>query len=101
MTLDNARNGQQPLEGAETRPGIERLKHFRSIPLELSVELGRGTLTLRDLLRLQYHSVFTLDQQAGSPLNVLINGVPLATAEPVVVENRVGIKIDEIFEADI
>ena len=100
MNTDNLKDGQQTLEPIQTRPVVELLKPFGTIPVELSVELGRGKLKLRDLLGLQYHSVFVLDQLAGSRLNAFINGVPLAKAEPVVVENRVGIKIDEILETD-
>jgi flagellar motor switch protein FliN/FliY len=77
---------------------LEKLKPFRSIPMELSIELGRGKLKLRELLNLQYHSVFRLEQLAGSRLNIFLNGVPLAKGEPVVIEDRVGIKIDEIVD---
>ena len=100
MNTNTPKDEQQTLEPMEGRPVMDLLKPFRSIPMELSVELGRSKLTLRELLGLQYHSVFTLDQIAGSRLNAFINGVPLAKAEPVVVENRVGIKIDEILETD-
>jgi flagellar motor switch protein FliN/FliY len=79
---------------------LERLKPFRTIPMELSIELGRGKLKLRDLLNLQYHSVFRLEQAAGSPMNVLLNGVLLAKGEPVVIEDRVGIKIDEVVDTE-
>ena len=91
---------QQTEEPLETRPVLDLVRAFRNIPMVLSIELGRGKLTLRDLLGLQYHSVFVLDQLAGSRLNAFINGVPLAKGDPVVVENRLGIKIDEIVETD-
>ena len=87
----------EPLEAGGV---LEQLKFFRSIPVELSIELGRGKLKLRDLLNLHYHSVFRLDQTAGSPMNVLLNGVLLAKGEPVVIENRVGIKIDEVVDTE-
>ena len=83
----------------ETRGVINQLKLFRSMPLDLCVELGTGKLTLRDLLGLRYHSVFVLEQNAGAKLNIYVNGVLLGKGEPVVLENRVGIKIDEILEA--
>ena len=64
--------------------------------MELSIELGRGKLKLRDLLKLEYHSVFALDTNAGGKLNLYINGILLAKGEPVVVDNQMGIRIDEI-----
>jgi flagellar motor switch protein FliN len=84
---------------AEARSILEQLRPFRSIPITLSVELGRGKLKLRDLLELRYHSVFTLDENAGSKLSIYANGVPFGKGEPVILENQVGIKIEEILDA--
>ncbi|HEX4998890.1 MAG TPA: FliM/FliN family flagellar motor switch protein [Terriglobia bacterium] len=84
----------------EIRATLDQLKPFRTIPLDVSVELGTARLTLRDLLGLRYHSVFTLDQSAGAKLRITVNGVPLATGEPAVLGDRVGIKIDEVFDSE-
>ena len=67
--------------------------------MNISVELGRGKINLRDLLGLRYHSVFTLNQNAGTKLNVYVNGVLLGKGEPVVLDDRMGIKIDEILDS--
>ena len=93
----NTEDNKTP-ESMEARGVLDQLKPFRTIPMELTIELGRGKLKLRDLLNLQYHSVFRLEQAAGSRLNILLNGIPLAKGEPVVNEERVGIKIDEIVD---
>jgi flagellar motor switch protein FliN/FliY len=83
----------------ECRSLLEQLKPFRKIPMNVSVELGRGKLNLRDLLELRYHSIFKLDQHAGARLNVFVNGVLLGRGEPVVLEDHMGIKIDEIADS--
>jgi flagellar motor switch protein FliN/FliY len=97
----NPGNGENN-EGAlssEVRSLLEQLKPFRTVPLTVSVELGRGKLKLRDLLDLKYHSVFALDQNAGAKLNIYANGIPLAKGEPVITDNQVGIKIDEVLDS--
>jgi len=76
------------------------LRAFRGVPVDLSIELGRGKLKLRDLLRLQYHSVFTLDKPAGASLDLYANGILLGRGEPTFEEERVGIRINEIVEPD-
>jgi flagellar motor switch protein FliN/FliY len=96
-----AENKETPaVDPQETRQVNERLKPFRTIPMEVAVELGRGKLKLRDLLGLKYHSVFPLKEMAGSRLSVYVNGVLLGKAEPVVLEDRIGIKIDEIADIE-
>jgi flagellar motor switch protein FliN/FliY len=100
MNTGAENNETHAVESQETRQTSERLKPFRTIPMEVAVELGRGKLKLRDLLGLKYHSVFPLNEIAGSRLNVFINGVLLGKAEPVVLEDRIGIKIDEIADTE-
>ena len=87
------------LLSAEAKSVLDQLRPFRSIPITLSVELGRGKLKLRDLLELRYHSVFPLDENAGAKLTVYANGIPLGKGEPVILEKQVGIKLDEILDA--
>ena len=83
----------------EARNVLEQLKPFRKIPMSLQVELGRGKLSLRDLLGLRYQSVFPLDQNVGARLDVFLNGVLLAKGEPVIMDDRMGIKVDEILDS--
>jgi flagellar motor switch protein FliN/FliY len=82
----------------EVRQALEALKPFRGIPLDLTIELGKGKLKLRDLLGLKYHSIFDLDKSAGGKLDIYINGVLLGNGEPIAVGDRMGIKINEIVE---
>jgi flagellar motor switch protein FliN len=84
----------------DIRPSQDGLRTFRGVPVDISIELGRGILRLRDLLRLRYHSVFTLDKPAGASLDLYVNGILLGRGEPVFKEDRVGIRINEIVEPD-
>jgi flagellar motor switch protein FliN/FliY len=84
---------------ADARRILEQLKPYRGVPINVSVELGKGKLRLRDLLELRYHSVFALDENAGSKLTVYVNGIPIGKGEPVILDDQVGIKIDEILDS--
>lgn len=67
------------------------------IPLEMSVELGRTTMLLNDLLQLGQGSVVELNKLAGEPLEVLINGRLVARGEVVVVNEKFGVRITDII----
>ena len=74
---------------------VETLLH--DVPLELSVELGRATLTLRDLAgRLGPGSVITLSKLTGEKLDIRINQHLVARGEAVAVGDRYGIRVVEV-----
>ena len=74
---------------------------FGRVPFLISVELGRGTLKIRELLALGHGSIVTLHRQAGSSLDIRINETLLGKGEPVIHENNLGIKINEIADGEI
>lgn len=85
--------------GAE-RPSPENLRLLENIGVKLSVEVGRTELTIRDLLRLSEGSVIELDRLAGDPLDVLVNGTPIAKGEVVMVGERFGIRFGQIIDPE-
>lgn len=66
------------------------------IPVNITVELGRTRIAIKDLLQLTPGSVIELDGQAGAPLDVLINGHLIALAEVVVINEKYGIRLTDI-----
>jgi flagellar motor switch protein FliN/FliY len=66
------------------------------IPLEVTVELGRATLPLRDLLALAAGSVVELEKLAGEPLDVLVNGKLVARGEAVMANDRFGVRLVDV-----
>lgn len=66
------------------------------IPLEVTVELGRARLTLRELLALTAGSVVELGKVAGEPLDVLVNGTLVARGECVMVNDKFGVRLTDI-----
>ena len=84
----------------ETKETTESLRLLETIGVKLTVEVGRTELTIRDLLRLSEGSVVELDRLAGDPLDVLVNGTPIAKGEVVVVGERFGIRVGEIIDPE-
>lgn len=68
--------------------------------MEITVELGRARVPLRDLLDLAPGSVIELDRAAGAEVDVLVNGTLLAKGEVVVVDDEFGVRITEVIGAD-
>ena len=66
------------------------------VPLAISVELGRTSLTIRELLALGQGSILQLDRHAGEPVDVLVNGKRLARGEVVVIDEDFGIRVTEV-----
>lgn len=66
------------------------------VPLQISVELGRTELRIRNVLELVPGSIIELDRLAGEPVDVLVNGKQLARGEVVVIDEEFGIRITEI-----
>ena len=67
------------------------------VPVEISVELGSCRMPMREVLRLQVGSVIQLDKIADAPVDIFVNRKLIAKGEVVVVEDRFGIKVTEIF----
>lgn len=67
------------------------------IPVQLSVELGRTQLTIRNILQLGQGSVVELDGLAGEPMDIFVNGYLIAQGEVVVVDDKYGIRVTDII----
>lgn len=77
------------------RRGIEML---HGVDMEVTVELGRTRMTVRDLLALAPGAVLELDRAAGSPADLLVNGRLIARGEVVVVDEDFGLRVTEIVD---
>jgi flagellar motor switch protein FliN/FliY len=83
---------------ADTEDTPERnLDLLLDIPLEVSVELGRVTMLIRELLEVGTGSIVELQKAAGEPVEVLVNGRLIARGEVVVVEDNFAVRITEIL----
>lgn len=67
------------------------------ISLDVTVELGRVRMLIKDVLELAAGSIIELDRVAGEPVDVLVNGRLIAKGEVVVIEDNFGIRLTEII----
>ena len=77
--------------------GLNDFDMIMDIPVQLTVELGRTKLSIRNLLQLAHGSVVELDGMAGEPMDVLVNGTLIAQGEVVVVNDKFGIRLTDII----
>ncbi len=80
-----------------TRNESDSLEILLDIPLEISVELGRMKMPVRDVIDLGAGSIVEIDKAAGEPVDVLVNGRLVAKGEVVVIEDSFGVRITEIL----
>jgi flagellar motor switch protein FliN/FliY len=76
---------------------MNELDMILDIPVQMSVELGRTKITIKNLLQLAHGSVVELDAMAGEPMDVLVNGTLIAQGEVVVVNDKFGIRLTDII----
>jgi len=91
-----AANVFQPLTGAAPE-GESDIDLIMDIPVQLSVELGRTRLTIKNILQLGQGSVVELDGLAGEPMDIFVNGYLIAQGEVVVVDEKYGIRLTDII----
>ena len=76
------------------------LERLTDVLVELAVEVGRTRMTLGETLALGPGSVVTLDRLADQPVDLLVNGRPIARGEVVVIDEQFGLRITEVIGAE-
>ena len=76
---------------------VHDIDFILDIPVQLTVELGRTKIPIKNLLQLAQGSVVELDGLAGEPMDVLINGCLIAQGEVVVVNDKFGIRLTDVI----
>lgn len=97
--VDAARTAQATSAPAPVLAGAARgIEMLHGVDMEVTVELGRARMTVRDLLALSPGEVLELDRAAGSPADLLVNGRLIARGEVVVVDEDFGLRVTEIVD---
>lgn len=97
MTIEQDKAAQEQESMAEyphINPDV-----LQNISVSITVEVGRTTMKIRDLLRLTQGSVVELDRIAGEPLDLLVNNTVVAQGEIVLVNDRYGIRLTRVVPA--
>jgi flagellar motor switch protein FliN/FliY len=96
---------KQPAKPALTPPApgtssVMNIELLVDVPVQITVELGRTQMTVRQVLELERGSVIELERVAGDPVDVLVNGSLIAVGEVVVVDDRFGVRISHIVSTN-
>ena len=81
-----------------TLPSNENISLIMDVPLEVTVELGRTSKSISEILDFTPGTIIELDKIAGEPIDVLVNGKFVAKGEVVVIEESFGIRVTEIIK---
>ena len=85
---------------APAEPSSAELERLYDVPVELAVEIGRTQMTIRETLALGPGSIVTLNRLAGEPVDLLVNGKPIARGEVVVLDEEFGLRVTEVLVSD-
>ena len=92
-----AEEGEPSLEDFKpTMPGNINPEVLQNIVVNLSIEVGRAQIKIKDLMRLTQGSVVELDRIAGEPLDLLVNNSVVAQGEIVLVNDRYGVRLTRV-----
>jgi flagellar motor switch protein FliN/FliY len=83
--------------GERLQSGEANLDVILDIPVTLSMEIGRTQVSIQELLQLAKGSVVELDRMVGEPLDVLVNGTLVARGEVVVVNDKFGVRLNDVI----
>ena len=96
-TAELLQENQQPQPGRSSLGNLGReLEFLYDVPLQVSVEVGRARILLKDLLQMGEGYVVELDKLAGEPLDLYVNARLIARGEAVRVGDKFGIKLTEV-----
>jgi flagellar motor switch protein FliN/FliY len=89
-------------DGVRAAPDtVADLRRLSAVPVDLSVEIGRARMSVGETLELREGSVVTLDRMAGEPVDLLVNGTPIARGEVVVIDEQFGLRLTQVLAAPV
>jgi flagellar motor switch protein FliN/FliY len=77
---------------------LEEIAHLADVPIDIDVELGRKTMTLRAILALAPGGIVAMTRSAGENIDVLAGGRPIGSGEIVIIEEKFGVRITDFIE---
>src|SRR5918911_1759388 len=92
--------GADAVPAPHTPRPVDSLGFVMDVPIEVTVEIGRRSMKIADILRLGPGSVLELDKVSGEPLDIYVNGRLIARGEAVVVGDHYGVRLTEVLVVD-
>jgi len=96
-TMDLPQFDRPVADGGDAFAGPADLGRLSDVPVELAVEIGRTRMTVGATLELRPGSIVVLDRVAGEPVDLLVNGTPIARGEVVVIDEEFALRVTEVL----
>lgn len=96
MEFDEIEDEEDVLSGEQ----LSNLELIMSVPLEITVEIGKTKRQIKDILEFTQGTIIELDKQAGALVDIIVNGQLIAKGEVVVVNDNFGVRVVEIAKKD-
>jgi len=104
MSTDTLQQSAPPADSARAALGLPAggaaMNLVKDIPVTLSIELGRASMSIKRLLELDQGAVIELDRMVDEPMDVLVNGTLVARGEVVVIDDTFGVRLTEVAGPD-
>lgn len=97
--MDAQQTMDQRTDTAEAAGREMKIDLLYDLSLQVSIELGRTKMLIKDILELQRGSVIELEKLASEPVDIIVNGKKVAEGEVVVIEKHFGIRITSLIES--
>jgi len=97
--MDAQQTMDQRTDAAEAAGREMKIDLLYDLSLQVSIELGRTKMLIKDILELQRGSVIELEKLASEPVDIIVNGKKVAEGEVVVIEKHFGIRITSLIES--
>lgn len=99
MTRQAAEATEAELRAAN-EADVAAWRDFLDLSVPLAIELGRTKLTVREILEMESHSIIQLSRSTGEGVDLLADNRPLARGEIIMIEDRTGIRINEVVSPE-
>ena len=96
LLQENPKTAEKDTQISSDQKSGRELNFLYDIPLQISVEVGRSKILLRDLLKMGEGYVIELDKLAGEPLDLYVNSKLIAKGEAVMVGEKFGIRLTDV-----
>lgn len=90
---DELQQGKKSADGSAADVNLDLVL---DVPVDISLRVGSTDISIRDLVSLVEGSVVALDQDAGEPMDVLVNGTLIAHGEIVIVDDQYGVRLTDV-----
>jgi flagellar motor switch protein FliN len=87
-----------PNSSSSSEPAVgEGLSALFDVVCSVDVVLGTASMTVRECLSMKRHSLIRLNQSAGGDMQIVVNGIPIANGEVVIIDNSTAVRLTDIL----